>query len=299
MELRHLRYFVCVAEEQNIGRAALRLHISQPPLTRQIQQLEEQVGALLFRRTSRGVELTDAGRVLYDEARSILAQAERAAERTHKAALGRLGRIDVAIFGSGIFGVIPQLLRRFRDAYPEVSITLHTMAKEEQIDALRHHRITVAFNRLMRPVDGLSCETILTEPIYVAVPSGTALAARTAIAIEELRDHPMVLFPTGSRPSFIDRVHEMCRAAGFVPLVAQEVGDVVHAVALVGTGFGVCLVSHSATCMGIPGVAFRPLYHPTQSRVDLCCIYRSDDDSEILRAFLGSMRDGAEVMGAP
>jgi LysR family transcriptional regulator, benzoate and cis,cis-muconate-responsive activator of ben and cat genes len=292
MELRHLRYFVCVAEEQNIGRAALRLHISQPPLTRQIQQLEEQVGALLFMRTSRGVELTDAGRVLYEEARNILNQTERAAERTQKAALGRLGRIDVAIFGSGIFGVIPQLLRRFRDAYPEVNIVLHSLDKEGQIDALRHRRITVAFNRLMRPVEGLSCETILTEPIYVAVPEGARLAARTAIAIEELRDQPLVLFPTGSRPSFIDRVHEMCRAAGFAPLVAQEVGDVVHAVALVATGFGACLVSRSATFMCIPGVIFRPLHHPTLSQVDLCCIYRNDDASELLRAFLGSVRQG-------
>jgi DNA-binding transcriptional LysR family regulator len=296
MELRHLRYFVCVAEEQNIGRAALRLHISQPPLTRQIQQLEEQVGALLFKRTSRGVELTDAGRVLYDEACSILAQAERAAERTHKAALGLLGRIDVAIFGSGIFGVIPQLLRRFREAYPEVSITLHTMTKEEQIDALRHRRITVAFNRLVRPTEGLCCETILAEPLFVALPEGAPLAARTAIAIEELRDQPLVLFPTGSRPSFIDRVHEMCRAAGFAPLVAQEVGDVVHAVALVGTGFGACLVPRSATFICIPGVTYRPLHHSTISQVDLCCIYRSSDDSQILRAFLGSMRDGAEAM---
>lgn len=296
MELRHLRYFVCVAEEQNIGRAALRLHISQPPLTRQIQQLEEQVGALLFKRTSRGVELTDAGRVLYDEACSILAQAERAAERTHKAALGLLGRIDVAIFGSGIFGVIPQLLRRFREAYPEVSIALHTMTKEEQIDALRHRRITVAFNRLVRPTEGLCCETILAEPLFVAVPEGAPLAARTAIAIEELHDQPLVLFPTGSRPSFIDRVHEMCRAAGFVPLVAQEVGDVVHAVALVGTGFGATIVPRSATFIRIPGVTYRSLLHCAIPQVDLCCIYRSSDDSQILRAFLGSMRDGAQAM---
>jgi DNA-binding transcriptional LysR family regulator len=293
MELRHLRYFVCVAEEQNIGRAALRLHISQPPLTRQIQQLEAEVGALLFRRTSRGVELTDAGRVLYDDARGILAQTERAAERTHKAALGLLGRIDVAIFGSGIFGVIPQLLRRFRDACPEVNIVLHSLDKEAQIDALRHRRITVAFNRLMRPVEGLTCETILTEAIWVAVPSDSRLAGRTAIAIDELREQPLVLFPTGSRPSFIDRVHEMCHAAGFTPRVAQEVGDVVHAVALVGTGFGASLVSQSATCMAIPGVTYRPLHHPTLAQVDLCGIYRSDDDSEILRVFLASVREAA------
>ena len=299
MELRHLRYFVCVADEQNIGRAALRLHISQPPLTRQIQQLEDQRGAQLFRRTPRGVELTDAGRVLYEDARSILAQADRAAERASKAAQGLLGRVDVAIFGSGIFGAIPQLLRQFRADSPEVNIVLHNMTKDEQLDALRHGRITLAFNRLMRPVEGLTCETLLTEPLYVAMPSGDRLAARTAVAFEELQDQPLVLFPTGSRPSFIDRVLQMCRDSGFAPLVAQEVSDVVHAVALVATGFGICLVPHSATAMHVPGVTYRPLHHPTQSRVDLCCTYRADDDSQILRALLTSMRQSVTRLDLP
>lgn len=299
MELRHLRYFVCVAEEQNIGRAAQRLHISQPPLTRQIQQLEDQLGAQLFRRTTRGVELTDAGKVFYEDACNILALSDRAAERAGKAARGLLGRVDVAIFGSGIFSAIPLLLRRFREAYPEVSIVLHNMTKAEQIDALRHRRINLAFNRLMRPEEGLTCETILTEPLYVAMPSGDRLSARTAVAFQELEGLPLVLFPSGSRPSFIDRVHEMCRAAGFQPQVAQEVGDVVHAVALVATGFGICLVPHSATAMAVPGVIYRPLHHPTHSRVDLCCIYRDDDSSEILQALLGSMRQSVKQLNLP
>lgn len=290
MELRHLRYFVCVADEQNIGRAALRLHISQPPLTRQIQQLEELLGAQLFRRSSRGVELTDAGHVLYEDARNILAMADRAAERAHKAAQGLLGRVDVAIFGSGIFGAIPRLLRQFREAFPEVSIVLHNMTKDEQLDALRHRRITLAFNRLMRPVDGLVCETFLTEPLYVAVPSGHMLSARTAVSSAELEGQPMVLYPTGSRPNFIDRVETMCRESGFDPLVAQEVGDAVHAVALVATGFGMCIVPHSATAMAVPGVVYRPLHHEPAARVDLCGIYRQDDSSEILQALLGSIR---------
>jgi len=299
MELRHLRYFVCVADEQNIGRAALRLHISQPPLTRQIQQLEEQVGARLFHRTGRGVELTDAGRVLYDDARNILAMAERAAERANKAAQGLLGRVDVAIFGSGIFGAIPRLLRRFRESFPEVSIVLHTMTKEEQLDALRHQRITLAFNRLMRPVDGLVSETLLNEPLFVAIPSGHPLCARTAVTMKELEGQPLVLYPTGSRPSFIDRAHEMARESGFVPVVAQEVGDAVHAVALVATGFGACLVPHSATSLTVPGVVYRPLHHTGHARVDLCCIYRADDSSEILQALLGSMRQSVTALGLP
>lgn len=299
MELRHLRYFVCVADEKNIGRAAVRLHISQPPLTRQIQLLEEQLGAQLFRRTHRGVELTDAGRVFYDDARNILALAERAAERANKAAQGLLGRVDVAIFGSGIFGVIPLLLRKFRESFPEVNIVLHNMTKDQQLDALRQQRITLAFNRLVRPAAGLVCETLLTEPLYVAMSSGHRLSARTAVMLKELDGEPIVMFPTGSRPSFIDRVHDMCREAGFVPLVAQEVGDVVHAVALVATGFGLCLVPHSATSMHLPGLVYRPLHHPAHWRIDLCCIYREDDSSEILQALLDSIRRTRAISDLP
>lgn len=294
MELRHLRYFVCVAEEQNIGRAALRLHISQPPLTRQIQQLEAQIGVQLFKRTPRGVALTDAGRVLYDDARNILAMSERAMERSSKAAQGLLGRVDVAIFGSGIFDAIPQLLRAFRQAHPEVSIFLHNMVKDEQIDALRHQRITLAFNRLMRPVEGLVSETLLTEPLCVALPSDSRLAMQAGVSLHDLEGMPLVLYPTGARPSFIDRVYEWFRASAVVPLVAQEVGDVVHAVALVATGFGATLVPRSATTLAMPGVVYLPFVHPHHPRVDLCCIYRADDDSAILQSLLGSMRQAAQ-----
>lgn len=295
VELRHLRYFICVAEEKNIGRAALRLHISQPPLTRQIQQLEEQIGVQLFRRTNRGVELTDAGRVFYDDARGILGMTERAVERSSKAAQGLLGRVDVAIFGSGIFGAIPRLMRAFRKAHPEVSIYLHNMVKDEQIDALRHGRITLAFNRLMRPVEGLVSEVLLTEQLYVAIPTDSPLVGRTAVTMTELEHVPLVLFPTGARPSFIDRVHDMCRVCGFAPVVAQEVGDVVHAVALVATGFGVTLVPQSATSMALPGLTYRPLHHPENDQVDLCCIYRDDDTSPILQSLLASMRVAASA----
>jgi LysR family transcriptional regulator, benzoate and cis,cis-muconate-responsive activator of ben and cat genes len=299
MELRHLRYFVCVAEEKNIGRAALRLFISQPPLTRQIQQLEDQLGVELFKRTNRGVELTDAGRVLYDDARAILSMSERAAEKASKAAQGQLGRLDVGIFGSGIFGAIPQLMRAFREAHPDVSIFLHNMVKDEQIDALRHHRINIAFNRLMRPIEGLTSETLLTEPLYVAVPSNNPLAERNLIAMQELEHVPLVMYPTGARPSFIDQVHAMCRSCNFTPLVAQEVSDVVHAVGLVATGFAATIVAQSATAMQMPGLVYRPLHHPTQAQVDLCCIYRSDDESAILQELLVSMRRSALDISQP
>lgn len=129
MELRHLRYFIAVAEERNIGRAAARLHISQPPLTRQIQQLEEQLGVQLFNRTPRGMELTPAGELLLDEAKNINAVIEQATERTQRAGQGKFGRLDVAIFGSAILDTIPRLLADFRGAYPDVKVVLHSMHK--------------------------------------------------------------------------------------------------------------------------------------------------------------------------
>jgi DNA-binding transcriptional LysR family regulator len=116
--------------------------------------------------------------------------------------------------------------------------------------------------------------------------------------MHELKDTPLVLYPTGARPSFIDQVHEMCRSSHFAPQVAQEVSDVVHAVGLVATGFAATIVARSATSMQLPGMTYRPLHHPTQGQVDLCCIYRSDDESPILQELLSSMRKSAMALDA-
>lgn len=298
MELRHLRYFVAVAEERNIGRAAQRLHISQPPLTRQIKQLEDELGTRLFNRTSRGVELTEAGLVFLGDARNILQLAEQASEKAQHAGTGSLGRIDIALFGTGIFGAIPVLLRAFRRDYPNVRLALHNMTKEEQIDALLQGRIGLAFNRLMQPIPGIVSEVILTEPLFLAAPNDHSLSARTAVSMSELDGEPLVLFPTGLRPSFIDRVHDLCVAAGFVPTVAAEVADVVHGIALVATGGGLCLIPRSATNIHLPGVVYRPLHETPRPQVDLCCIYRDDDRSPVLRGLLESIRETAPTVAA-
>ena len=173
MELRHLRYFVCVAEEQSIGRAAERLHITQPPLTRQIRQLERELDTALFVRRPRGMELTNAGQVLLDDARQLLDLADRAGQRAQRAGQGATGRIDVALFGTGIFGAIPRLLRSFRADHPDVEVVLHNMTKSEQIEALAQRRIGLAFNRFVPPTPGITVETLLSEPLYVAAPTIT------------------------------------------------------------------------------------------------------------------------------
>lgn len=296
MDLRHLRYFIAVAEEQHIGRAAARLHISQPPLTRQIQQLEHELGTTLFIRTPRGVELTSAGEVLLAEARNLYSLLEQATERTQRAGQGRLGRLDVAIFGSGILDVIPRLLLTYRNRYPDVKVVLHTMTKAEQIEALRQRRISIAFNRMLALEDDIEAKLVMTEGLLLAVPTDHVLAKQKTIRFIELAKYPLVLFPSGTRPSFVDRVIQFCTEKGFQPQISQEVGDAVTGVALVASGFGVCLVPNSATTLQFPGVVYRQLLEPPNDFfVDLSCIYRKDDKSPLLQSFLDIVDEAKEL----
>lgn len=292
MDLRHLKYFIAVAEEQNIGRAATRLHISQPPLTRQIQQLEEELGVRLLTRTPRGVELTQAGALFLEEARNIRAIVEQATERTQRAGQGKLGRLDVGIFGTAILDAIPKLLHAFRQAYPAVRIVLHTMNKGEQIEALRQRRITVGFNRMIAPLPDIETKLVATEDLLLAVNHAHRLAAQESVRFAELKEHPLVLFPTGARPNFIDKVMTLCNDAGFEPQISHEVGDAITGVALAAGGFGLCLVPESATSLALPGVVYKRLTGlPSNAKVDLSCIYRRDDRAPILEAFLGVVDD--------
>jgi len=179
MELRHLRYFIAVAEEKSISRAAERLHLSQPPLTRQIQLLEQKVGTRLFDRSSTGVALTAAGRFFLEDARLILAMVTQAEERAQSAGLGQIGRIDIAVFGSVMFDDLPQLLARFRDTHPRVEVVLHTLNKGDQIEALRQHRITIGFNRLTSNFTDIATTRLKAERLVIALHHSHPLAAQT------------------------------------------------------------------------------------------------------------------------
>lgn len=292
MEFRHLRYFIAVAEEGHIGRAATRLHISQPPLTRQIQQLEEELDVQLFTRTPKGMELTPAGELLLQEARNVRAVVEQAAERTQRAGQGKLGRLDIGIFGSAILDTIPALLLKFRREFPEVKVVLHNMGKDAQIAALRQRRIDVGFNRFIEPSEDIANEIVIAERTLIAINENHPLAQDEAVPFSVLRDNPVIVFPTGPRPSFIDKVMSLCHQRGFVPQITQEVGNTLTGVALVASNFGVCLVPESATKLALPGVVYRPIIDPPEdSGVDLNCIYRIDDHSPLLESFLGTVRD--------
>ncbi len=291
MDLRDMRHFLAVAEEGNIGRAAQRLHMSQPPLTRHIQALEEEVGAPLFVRTPKGVTLTEAGQTLLAEVPNLLGLAQRATERARLAGLGLIGQLDVGLFGSGVLDVIPRMLARFHAARPEVKIVLHNMTKVAQLQALHERRILVGFNRLVPEEAGITVETVLRESLVVAMPDSHPLSVRPSIALRDLDNVPMITYPNVPMRGLAQEVADAFRSEGVRLVVEQDVEDVLTAVALVSTGFGVAITTQSAANLRLPGVVFRPLKSQTLRELELSCLYRSGDSSPVLRAFLEVVHD--------
>lgn len=291
LELRHLRYFAAVAEQRSFRGAALRLHVSQPPLTRQVQQLEALLGVTLLLRRPRGVELTEAGQVFYVEARNILALVDQAASRALLAGQGQIGRLDIGVFGSAMFGAIPRIIQAFRERYPRVEIVLHTLDRPAQLRALRERRITVGFNRFFEAEPDLNWEVIQTERINVALHRTHAHASAAQLGLAQIADAPLILYPRSSRPSFIDHVLRLFQHKGLTPGVVQEVDDVVTAVALVAGRFGVSLVTDSARNLSLPGVVYVPLRAEDRATFELCMIRRNDDDSPLLHEFLAVARE--------
>jgi len=290
MELRYLKYFVTLAEELNFSRAAARLHISQPPLTRQIQQLEGELGCQLFLRTTRGVELTEAGNSLLKDAQAILGLVCVAKERISKAGKGQIGQLDVGIFGSAILCHIPRLLFEFRNRYPEVEISLYQQTKAEQIQALRERRLTIGFNRHVPVEPDIIVETIFFEPLVIALHSKHPLARHKSIRIAEVVNEPLILYPSNTRPGFADDVMALFLNEGAQPLIVQEVTDVVTSIALVSSGFGICVAPQAACNLKLPGVVYRPIKATPVPTIEFACLYRRDDESPILAAILDMAR---------
>ena len=288
-----MRYFMAVAEEGNLNRAAERLHMAQPPLTRQIRALEDELGTALFVRTPRGMDLTEAGSALFEEVPNLLALAQRARERTLRAGQGLAGRLDVGTFCSGVLDVIPRMLARFHAERPDVRIVLHNQTKAEQIEALRERRISIGFNRLVPPEDDLVVETVLRERLVVALPEHHRLAAKRRLTMADLDDEPMILYPNQPLPGLAQRVKEAFRRDGLRLRIEQEVEDVLTSTALVAGGFGLCVTTESSTSLRLPGVTWRPLDNEVLRDIELACLYRKGDHSPVLAAFLTVVRDQA------
>lgn len=290
MDLKQMRYFVAVAEEQNFGRAAQRLHMAQPPLTRHIRALEDELGATLFVRTPKGAELTEAGHTLLAEVPNILALTRRAVEQTQLAGQGMLGRLDVGIFTSGVLHAIPQLLATFHQARPGVKIGLHNLSKAEQLEALRERRIAIGFNRFVPVEDDIVVETVQEEPFLVALHEDHPLCRRDTVRLRDLGNEPMILYPSAPLYGLAEEVAQAFADENVPLAVEQEVEDVVMALGLAASRFGVCITTASAGNLRLPGLVYRPLVSRRLRHIELNCLYRKGDSTPILLAFLEVVR---------
>jgi DNA-binding transcriptional LysR family regulator len=296
VELRHLRYFIAVAEEGHVTRAAERLGMQQPPLSQQIKALERELDVQLFRRKPRGVELTDAGRAYLENARAILVQLGQAAETSRRTARGEQGRICVGITPSTPFHpFVPRIIRAFRDAFPQVSVRLEEGPGSELIEQLRNERIDTAFTRTpMVDPDGLVVSRVLEEPLVVALPSNHTLVGHQALSLKRLARETFIVFGPAGR-GFYDMTMVACNGAGFSPRIGQEAPRVTSLLALVATGLGITLVPGSLQQMHIDGVIYRPLGRP-QPKAILNVVSRRGDPSAVVRHFLDMVRQAAKGM---
>lgn len=292
-----MRYFVAVAEELHFGRAAERLHLAQQPLSAAIKRLEDSLGVRLFERTSRKVELTEAGQVYLKEVRSILQHTADAAEAAQRTARGEVGQLSVGYASGTLHNVLPPTVRRFRERYPDVELKLHELSSPEVEAALNEGNVRVGL--LCPPVSNpaLSMEIVLREPLIIALPKGHALTKLTRVPLRAAADEHFVLYQRAIKPSVYDAITGLCRSAGFSPRVTQEVATEGAVVGLVAAGMGLALVSSSQRKAPSDGIEYRFLEGPSVE-VELAAAWARMDCAPITTAFLGMVRAAGKELTA-
>lgn len=285
MELRDLRYFSAVAEELHFGRAAERLHMTQPALSRQIQALETELGVQLFQRTKRNVQLTMAGQTLFEEAKQILHHAEQAIQTTRRAARGEVGQLRLCFTASALRSVIPQIMRVFCDRYPDVQVTMTERCTHEQVVAFQNHQVDVGF--LYPPVDEklLFVQAIADEAWIVALPKEHYLATQKYLTLNALANEAFILHPRQEGAVFYDQIIQLCEQAGFYPNVVQEVETSQTRIGLVAAGMGVTFVPEYLQNLGDTEVIYRRL-KGAAPKLQLAIAHRHDNASPIVQQFL-------------
>ena len=242
MELRDLRYFVAVAEDLHFGRAAERLHMTQPALSRQIRALESDLEVQLFHRTKRRVQLTIAGQTFLEEAREILRHADDAVLNTRRVARGEIGQLRLSFTPSALRSVVPEVVRAFRDCYPDVQLTMTEHCTQDQVEAFRAHEVDVGF--LYPPIDEklLAITPLQTEELVIALPTIHPLASHNPLSLSDLATEPFILHPRREGPYLYDQILHLCLQAGFRPYVIQEAVTSQTRIGLVAAGMGITFV---------------------------------------------------------
>jgi DNA-binding transcriptional LysR family regulator len=287
MELRHFRYVVALAEELNFGRAAIRLGISQPPLSQQIRQIEEELGVKLFSRTKRQVRLTEAGKRVVAEAEQVLKRVDQFMDLASHVSEGAIGRLCVSATAL-VNDILVEILRRFTQRYPGVHIELQLMNTALQIEALREGSVHVGFLSLPVNHSDLSLENLKTEPMWLALPKNHPLTRHQKVPLASIEQHPFVMFERRCSPGLHDLITSTCRTAGFSLKVVHEVDNVTAGLTMVTAGLGLAFCSPAMRKIW-PAVEFRP-FRETVAPLEYAVAYRSDAHSPPLDSFLKVVR---------
>lgn len=285
MELRHLRYFLAVAEEKHFGRAAARLHMAQPPLSQQVRQLEAELGVTLLERTTRKVDLTPAGEAYLARVRAVLEAVEAAGEEARRIHDGLEGRLVLGCVGSATYSLLPSLARTLREQLPGVDFTFRgEMLSPDQVAALRDGSVDLALLRPPGDSDDehadLAFTTVRQDRYVVAVPEGHRLADRRRVRVADLRQEGLVVHSGQGRSAMHTAVVALCRAEGFEPDIRHEVAETSTMVTFVAAGLGVAIVPEPVADLGVAGATYRPL--ATSARMDLVVATRADDASALV-----------------
>ena len=288
LEPRLLRYFIAVAEERHFSRAAERLHISQPPLSYAIRQLESTLGVQLLERTSRHVALTEAGRVLYREAQALLRQSEAVGTLVQRVDAGLRGRLRIGFVGSMLYRGLPDLLASMRAALPEVEHVLTELNSHDQLEAVRRGELDLGFIHANPAPGEVRTLDLVAEPFVLCLPDTDPLAQRRRVALRALAKHDFILFARETSPSYHETVLALCVNAGFHPVIRHEVRHWLSVAALVSQGLGVSIVPACLARSGLAGTRFMAFDH--QARSVSQAIWSTQVDSPLLRTAVGLVR---------
>jgi DNA-binding transcriptional LysR family regulator len=288
MELRHLRYFIAVADELSFSRAAERLQIAQPPLSQQIQALEAELGVKLFDRKKRPLQLTSAGEAFVEEARSTMVHLEQAVQKTQRIYQGTLGHLTVSFTSSIANGILPDTLRAFRQRYPEVKLILREENSAFQLQGLRDRKTDILFAYQYNEIPNASNLEVMPlkqEPLVVVLSKKHPLANRSKISFSDLSDEEFIIPLSQVVIGLPEKIYHLCSQADFVPKVAQEAVFMVTILGLVAAEIGISILPSSVQNLRRKGVVYRPILEQTTT-IQLAAVWRQNNSSTILQQFL-------------